>query len=512
MSDQNLLNQLRNAIIQNTENVSQSNFQLLTQPVFFHDILIEEEVNPAIRQIISQIPTWSDSNDFTASDNQFQQAYRQILRRVETDIASLNLHIRVLKDHLIRLEHELAFIKEDAQTNYDVQRINGGSFFETHFSSLSFWMNNSHTGKIFQERINEKSSQLELLHNQFIVLIHAHIEDPRIASSLEALMFPTADPASALAPRGWVKTQNQDGQFQFEPEYKTGASINSQAIVNQLRNQPETGFSFEIAASRQVEQHPQSWASGAVTTANLAWEAHINGSWQQLSIDETDPELKASISVEGITAVHFDKNDWYSPDLLTNLANDSSGGFSIGFPFAAFGDDPNISTFGQFGLLPGRVAGFVIVSQPKISLTLSPSTFASIKERIDESFGFRFGPMQVAFTESNSFDRLRTTINGNTIEMSGNITRPIIIGVIVDFPGQNSVANTVSTVDANTMNRSSKVVENESVTPVPATETSTSTPEISTPNDANNSPEVVRPGRSFLASLLGRIRGLFSNK
>jgi hypothetical protein len=149
--------------------------------------------------------------------------------------------------------------------------------------------------------------------------------------------------------------------------------------------------------------------------------------------NESDKNVKATISVQSSTTVEVTPGDWYDGGFMKDLATGGGQGYTIASPYRATGGANAL--FGQGGLLSTRVSSLLVVYKPSFSITMSKSTYDKNVQKFNGSAGFRIGLFQFGGSGGNESTYTHSTSNGTTFTGESTSDYPLIIGVTVAFPG-----------------------------------------------------------------------------
>jgi hypothetical protein len=233
---------------------------------------------------------------------------------------------------------------------------------------------------------------------------------------------------------GWTKVADMGGVIRWKPEFMIGTT--GEDWRAKLSSGSQGAFEVELDASDEQGTLSKSWAGASASYESFFWGVDADGSWQKLDLTSNDKSVKATISVKSSTLVTVTPGAWYDGGFMSDLAKSQGGsGYVLEAPWTPKGDTNNM--FGAGGLLSTRVGQLVVVYQPSYEITMSQSTFEEHHEEYEASLGFRIGPFHFGGSGGHESGYTHTTEGKTTFKGGSTSSDPLIIGVVVAFPGVN---------------------------------------------------------------------------
>jgi len=433
MSNQNLYGQSFEQIMSNIIGGGSKKFQMLNKPQSFNwSPAPSGQIAPAAYQFMSAAPAYSPVGQFdgvgvsTLFDN-----YRQVFSHVGfEDSPELTRQLKELSDKATTLRNDITANYGAMDNAYIVAKQNGGVSFSSLYPDVKAWLDNSPDAKSYKDKATDLGTQLEAITNNALALTIAN-QPTELKDSLDAMKRP--DSTETGFPRGWIKVANGAGVLEWQPDFTI--STDSSSWRAQLTSGSIGKTSITLSASKSSSAISSSWAGGSASYDRGFWGVYVNGSWSETNFSESDASVTATVNLESSTVVNITPGAWYNGGFLRQLATagNTGTGYQILAPYTASSGQQSL--FGKGGLCPTMVTGLVVASKPSFSLTMKTSTYQSFEQQIEASAGLRIGPFN--FGGSGGHYTKNTSATGDTTTITGGSTSadPVIIGVMVGFPG-----------------------------------------------------------------------------
>lgn len=436
MDNSNLFSQTYNQIIAGALGNSQEYFQMLGDPKTFNwPQAPTGQMAPEAYQIMSGMPQWSPIGSYGSLDAAFVSAYRQVLSHItfkvsadrQNDLAKLQNNVTVAGT---------AYDKANSDMNqaYLAAKQNGGVVFAARYPGIADWLN-SDAGKAFANGTDNAAKNLVLAQDLLLDLQRASMPQT-LQAAVDALKVPTGDPASTVAPRGWTKVPDSDGIIRWQPSWTIDTV--SQNWRAGLSSGSIGAFTVDLDAADHTSDMSKSWASASAGYDAVFWGISGSGGWEKLDLSTSDQSVKATISVQSSTTVKVDPGDWYDGGFMSDIAKGGGDGYTMSPPWTAKGNQGSSSLFGQYGLLATRVSELLVVRKPSFEVTMSSATFEQNKQKFEAAAGLRIGPFHFGGSGGHESDYEHSTSSGTTFTGGSTSDDPLILGVVVAFPGVNT--------------------------------------------------------------------------
>jgi hypothetical protein len=437
MSDESLFNQSYNQIMASQLGSSLQNFQMNGMPERFNwpRVPTGTFAREAF-QIVNTVPNWSPVGTFGAADQDLFSAYRAVLTHITFKVSPERQNdLQKLQDGVTAAQNDVTKAISDAKQEYLAQK----EIYGDDFPTFAAWLKKADGGASFQTGID--NTNLTLRQAQTLLLQMQQQSMPQsLQRAVDALQTPAGDPNSTNAPAGWMKVADGTGRLQWRPEWTIATT--GQDWRASLTNGSAGGFTIEISNADSSTQVTNSWARGNAGYSVPFWGVHAGGSWTRLDEASDDQSVRATIKVESATVVRVTPGVWYDSGFLADVARGEQGAAGTGYVIESGWSRKaeaagQAGLFGQYGLLPTRVSGLVVVYKPSFSITANKSTFDRVKQKISASAGLRIGPFTFGGSGGSTSDFQHNTESDNTITGSSTSEEPLILGVTVTFPGLN---------------------------------------------------------------------------
>ncbi|WNJ20564.1 hypothetical protein [Pontibacter sp. G13] len=439
MSNQNLLSQSYNQIINQVMQGQNQNFQMLAQPIDFSwPVAPTGQMSPEAYQLVSIMPQWSDVAAYSASSSTFFSAYNNIFAHVTFKVSPEKQNdLNQLQNQWQVALNAINGATTEASTAYETAKQNGGAVFSAMYPDITAWL--AGPGSAYQNKINNLTETAKALGNQYKELSEALlVGKDELVAAMKATKEPTGSPGSQPSPPGWTKVPNSAGDLEWQPSFNIGTT--GQDWRAQLTSGTQGAFTVNLDAGKSDTSFDHSWAGGSASYGNFFWGINGGGGWEKWDLSESDAGVQASISVKSSTIVPITPGVWYDGGFMKDLARNTSGsGATIEQGWQVNGGQGSNSLFGQYGILSTVVTGLVVVYQPSFKITMNSSTFSQYKEKFDASGGLRIGPFTFGGHGGHESTYTHSTSNGTTYEGGSTSTDPLIIGMTVAFPGVEEV-------------------------------------------------------------------------
>lgn len=410
-------------------------FQMLGSPQSFTwPVAPSGQIASQAYQIVSRMPVWSEVGNFAAGSSTFFDAYRQVLNHVTIKVSPEKQQDLIdLKDRLTKAENELRAVEMQLNQAYQVEAQNGGAIFKARYPTVVAWLNSSPSAQQLVDKQQRSASAVTALQDQLFAL-QAAFAPSDLADALAAIQLPSGNPVDSPAPRGWTKVMSGGGTLEFQPDWMIGTT--GQDWRAKLSKGSIGAFTVQLDASKSDSSLSKAWAHGSAGYGTPFWGVHVKGSWEKLDISGSDASIQATIDVQSSTIVDVSPGAWYNGGFLRDLARGAGGsGYVIEAPWVARGEEGSPSLFGRYGLLSTQVSGLVVVSKLSVSITMASSTFEQHEQAISASAGLRIGPFDIGGDGGYHIKHVKATSGKTTFTAETSSLDPVIIGVLVAFPG-----------------------------------------------------------------------------
>ncbi|NOK32786.1 hypothetical protein D7W79_33505 [Corallococcus exercitus] len=391
------------------------------------------QIDPQAYQAMSTMPLWSPVGSFTAADADFFTSYRQVLNQITFKVSPERQgDLKRLKDLVTLANNDVTKATTEMNQAYLSQQQNGGVVFAARYPDVSSWIQGE--GSSYQHAIDNAQVNFNRTQDQLLEMQKASMPAD-LQNAIDAIKRPTANPATSTNPVGWVKVPDGAGILSWQPGWTIATS--GQDWRAELASGTVGSFTVELSAADATQNLTKSWANGSASYGNPFWSVGGSGGWEKMDLTTTDKSVKATISVKSSAVVPITPGSWYDGGFLSTIARNKGGGYSLTAPWVSNGGPGSQSLFGQYGLLPTRVSALVVAYQPSFSITMSSATFNQYHEKFEASGGLRIGPFSFGGSGGHESNYIHTTQGGTTFTGGSTSEDPVIIGVLVSFPGIN---------------------------------------------------------------------------
>lgn len=396
------------------------------------------QIDPEAYMILSAMPSYSPIGEFTASTTRFFDAYKQIFSHVTFKSSPEQQQaVTDANNQVTTKQNAIVAANTNMNQSYLAAKQNGGVIFAAKYPDISTWLNDSPEAKAFNMAIKEATKAYEQALDFKLQLEQAFMPDT-LQQAIAATKRPDSNPAETLvAPRGWVKVVDGSGILRWEPEFKIGTTGKDWRA--ELTNGSQGAFSITLNASDNTSTLNQSWAGSSASYNTFFWGVNGNGGWQKLDLSTNDSSVTAEIKVESSTLVDVQPGDWYDGGFLNELAKAKQGaagqGFTIVSPWQANGAQGSSSLFGPNGILTTGIVQLLVAYKPSFKVTMSNETYQRNYEKFNGGGGFRIGPFNFGGQGGHESNYVHSTSGQNTFEGGSTSENPVILGVVVSFPG-----------------------------------------------------------------------------
>jgi len=432
MSNENLFGQTYDQIRSAVVGGGDQYFQLLGRPKdFVFGIPSPREMSPAAYQIVSAVPNWSAIGSYATADARFFSSYGQIFQNVTWKVSpDQDAAQHDLQSTVNMRQRELDDATASVNSSYLQQKQNGGVIFQSKYPDSETWL--AGPGAALWGRVVAAETAFNLAVAQLTALQKSAMPDT-LQNAQEALKMPTGSPAGSETPRGWTIVKDSGGTQQWQPSYTIGKS--GEDWRAELSKGTQGAFSVSLNASESTSDFAKSWAGGNAGYDAVFWGVSAGGGWQKMDLTTTDKSVTARIRVKSSTIVDVTPGEWYDGGFMRQLAKGGGSGWTINPPWVAKGGEGSKSLFGRHGLLSARVSGLVVAYQPGFEISMSEATFKQNSQKFEASAGLRIGPFHFGGHGGHESNYTKRTTGGTAFVGGSTATDPLIIGVLVAFPG-----------------------------------------------------------------------------
>lgn len=405
------------------------------------------QMNPEAYLMLSAMPDWSPIGGFTPSTTRFFDAYRQIFSHVTFKVSPEQQQaVTDATNQVTEKQNAITKVYSDMNQAYLSAKQNGGVIFAATYPDIKSWMSDAPEAKAYKQAVVDATEAYEKALAFKLQLEKAFMPET-LQDAIDACARPTGDPASSPAPRGWVKVPDASGILRWQPEFKVGKTGTDWR--NELTKGSQGKFTITVDASDHSSTLNKSWAGGNAGYDCFFWGVHGSGGWEKLDISSSDSSLKAVIKAESSTLVDVQPGDWYDGGFLNELAKAKQGpsgqGYTIASPWVANG--PENSLFGSKGILTTGIVQLLVAYKPSFEVTMSEDTYKRNYEKFNAGGGFRIGPFNFGGNGGHESDYVHSTSGTNSFKGESTSESPVILGVVVSFPGGVEPEVTVSAKD-----------------------------------------------------------------
>jgi hypothetical protein len=313
---------------------------------------------------------------------------------------------------------------------------NGGVIFAAKYPDISSWLTNAPEATVFNKAIVDATTAFDDALNFKLQLEQASMPDT-LQQAMKAIKRPTSDPASTTAPRGWAKVPDGTGILRWQPSFNIGQS--GQDWRAQLTNGSQGAFTINLDNSDSTSSLNKSWAGASASYNTFFWGVNGNGGWEKLDLSSDDSSITAEVKAESSVLVNVSPGDWYDGGFLNELAKATQGaggqGFTITSPWVANGPKGSSSLFGENGILTTGIVQLLVAYKPSFKVSMSSAAYQRNYEKFNGGGGFRIGPFNFGGSGGHESNYVHSTSNNNTFEGGSTSENPVILGVVVSFPG-----------------------------------------------------------------------------
>ena len=433
MDNASLFSQTYSQILANAVGGGNKNFQLIGNPINFSWPVVALGQFPlAGYMIASAMPKWSPIGSFDFSDANFFSAYNRIFSLLTYKVSPGKQNdLNNLLNQITQAQNQLNTFTTNASTAYQTALQNGGDVFTAMYPTIRDWL--AGPGSAYQDQINKQTAAVKSLQAQYSTFVSLFGTDPTIQNDAKMLTTPSG-PISGPAPSGWTKVMQSDGSLAWAPLFNIGTQ--GQDWRAKLTAGSQGGFSIKLTANKSDEAMNSSFAGASFSYDAFFWGVNSSGSWERATEIDSDSSVEATVTVESSTLVPVAPASWYDSGLMKQLARNQLGsGIKLADGWVPTGPQGSQCVFGQYGVLSSRVSGLVVVYKPSYSITMQSSTYDSFHQRIGASFGLRIGPFTFGGSGGNEQTTVKTTGSTTTLTNTSTSDDPLIIGVMVGFPG-----------------------------------------------------------------------------
>lgn len=413
------------------------NLQLYAAPIDANfDPVPMGQISPAANQVVSIMPAWSPVGTYNAQAASFFDAYRQVLTHVTWKVSPEQQNdLRQLQDQVIKAQRAVEKVSQDMNQAYVFAKNQGGAIFAAKYPTITDWLN-SPAAQSWDDQMTQATKTQTAAQNSYQSLVRSY-QPVSLQEAQDAAKLPTGNPVNDPPPRGWAKVTDGAGNLQWTPDYTVGNASNWR---DSLANGSKGQFSLTLGASQGNSSTSNSWAGASASYGTPFWGVESSGSWSEFDLTQNDKSVEVTINAQSSTIVPVTPGAWYDGGFISNLAKAQQGpdgqGWVITSPWVSKG--PANALFGENGLLSTQVAGLAVVYKPGFKISMSENTFQQHKDQFSASGGIRIGCFRFGGSGGHSSQWTRST-NGST-EFSGQSTStdPLIVGVMVAFPGMGT--------------------------------------------------------------------------
>lgn len=417
----------------------EGNLQLYARPIdFSFGVTPLGQISPAAYQVISVMPQWSEVGRYDAQAATTFSAYQQVLTHVTWKVSPEQQNdLRKLQDQITAAQNAVTKNSQDMNQAYVQAKSQGGMVFEAQYPDISSWL--AGPGKSWVENGKELQKTQEAAQASYQSLVRAY-QPQTLQQAQDAAKLPTGNPVNDPAPRGWAKVLDGGGNLQWQPDYMIGTT--GEDWRAKLTSGSIGAFTLTLKASEANTSLSKSWAGASVSYGTPFWGVNASGSWSQMDLSANDKSVSVTISAKSSTVVSVTPGAWYDGGFISNLAKATQGsegqGWTITSPWVAKGGKGSSSLFGQYGLLSTSVAQLVVVYKPSFEITMSENTFKSHSEMYKASLGVRIGPFTFGGSGGHASGWSHKTSGSTSFTGESTSEDPLIVGVMVAFPGTGS--------------------------------------------------------------------------
>ncbi len=366
--------------------------------------------------LVNSIPKWSPVGDFSPSSAPFYNAYLQVLQQVNPTIppdrqqAWTNAHNNLVAAQNTWQNDQTAMYRAWTVASTGLPPGVPAPDYVT-------WQKSSG----FADTLLTDAQQIAKA--QQVMATVTGQQNPALTAALAAAAMP---PDKNTVKPGFTTMDQGDGTLVPEPAYTIGTT--GQDWINQLSQGGGKKISISVSQSQSSDNMSKSWAKANASVSEVFWSVEAGGSWEKLDIDQSDQSVQATIDMTA-TDIQVKPGAWYDGGYMKTLAG--SGSFFT--PWTAKGGASPV--FGEGGLLPLMITGFVAAYQPSVTITMSASTYKRAQQKFEASTGIRVGPFNFGGSGGHEANSVNKSASNGTFTAKSTATYPFIIGVTVAMPG-----------------------------------------------------------------------------
>lgn len=395
------------------------------------------QIDPEAYLMLSAMPNWSPIGQFLPTTTRFFDAYSKIFDHVTFEASPEQQQaLQNAKNQVTEANNALNKVNSDCNQAYLTAKQNGGIVFAAKYPDVATWVKESPEAEVYAKE-SKAAAETAKKAIDFEQQLANSLMPETLQNARNACKMPDGDPATSTAPRGWVKVPDGSGILRWQPDFIVGTSGSDWR--NQLSSGSQGAFTITVDSGESNSTLNKSWAGGSAGYDAFFWGVHGSGGWQKLDISSNDSSLKAVIKVQSSTLVDVQPGAWYDGGFLNELAKAKQGpsgqGFTITSPWVANGPEGSSSLFGQHGILTTGVVQLLVAYKPSFEVTMSEETYQRNYEKFNGGGGFRIGPFSFGGDGGHESDYVHSTSGKNTFKGESTSENPVILGVVVSFPG-----------------------------------------------------------------------------
>jgi len=387
-------------------------------------------VDPTAYQFVSTMPKYSQLGTFAPNDAKFFDSYQQVLSHIKFEVSpDKQASLDSLRNQLTSAQNEVTAKDNQINLAYQTAKQSGGVVFAAQYPDVLSWIQNDPAGKSLIKQKSDLQAAVDKIANLYADMLGSCGPD-LYRNALAACKKPTTDPTGPVQP-GWCRVNDASGVPQWQPAFIIGG--NSNDWRNALTKGTQGQFTINITSSQSTTKFSNQWAGGNASYGCPFWGVYANGGWQEMNLSQDDNSVACTISCASSTLVNVSPDVWYDGGLMRNLAQGASQGFVLTDGYSVSGPKPQV--FGSDGILPDRIAQILVVYKPTFKLTMSNSTYTKYSKTIQAGGGIRIGPFCFGGNGGSQKQYTMSTNGSNSFEGGSTSSDPLILGVVVSFPG-----------------------------------------------------------------------------
>ena len=397
------------------------------------------QMDPAAYQLISTMPQRSAVGNFSSQDATFFSAVKSIMGHVSFTLSpSQQQDQKKLVDDCTAKSNAMVKARSDLNQAYLSAQQNGGVTFAFSYPDVGAWITKAPEAAALNNAVNNAAAAYQRAIDLKLELEKA-VMPSDLQDAIAAMVTPSGDPASTPAPAGWTKVPDGSGILRWQPVWSV--DNNGRDWRAALTDGSAGAFALTLDSSDKSSDFKHSWASGKAGISTPFWGVSGGGGWDKTDIFNADSGVKISVKVESATRVAVTPGSWYPGGFLSQLAKAQQGpngqGYTIIPPWEAQGGEGSSSLFGPYGLASARISELIVVYKPSFEITMSANTYQQNKQKFEASGGLRIGPFTFGGSGGHESEFTRSTAKLNTFSGQSTSDQPLIIGVVLSFPGTN---------------------------------------------------------------------------